>query len=214
MLKSEFFLFSVCCLNYSFLLCGKLNALHVSVQYKRNIYMSAFGVYFLVLTAALVFYYIIVVVMDLFKKSKKGRSDSEEIEVDDDDELRSVVETDDGFDVSVGDKSVVSPVDSSSDDEPILSDEEEEDYVTDDELATMVDEENFTDDEQADDGSGMSSPDVDETLADIRQQMDDYLDDGSQEYQEVMDSTSFEVMMEQPRKLSASSKILKTFESD
>ena len=178
--------------------------------------MSAFGIYFLVLTTALILYYIIVIGMDLFKKSKKGRSDVDEIEVDDEDEQKSVVETDEGFDVSSG--MLPEETDAASpENEDFTITDEEDNYVTDDEVATLVNEEDYTIGGGDDDEEPHDFPDSfgeDEIIADIRQQMDETLDDGNMEYQEVMDSTSFEVMMEQPRKLSASSKILKTFEND
>ena len=175
--------------------------------------MSAFGIYFLVLTSALIIYYAVIIVMDLLKKGKKGKSDEEEIEVDNEDEQKSVVETAEGFDVSSGALSV----DEEYPDEGGGISDDEDEFISEEELPVDVDEKDYEDDQSPSGdggGEGLSGENADDTLADIQQQMDESLEDADPQYQEVMDSISFEVMLEQPRSMSSSSKILKTFEED
>lgn len=174
--------------------------------------MSLQGIYFLGLTVLLVFYYIVVISMDLFKHSKNGKSHEEIIDVEDD-EQKNVEETDDGFSVSSGDEQAIDHTEDQQDSGEVSDGiEEEEVSVDDDEETIFVNEDDYT----VGDGDfiGGGPEDLDDTIADIQQQMEESLSDGNPQYQEVMDSVSFEVAMDQPRSLGSSSKILKTYESD
>ena len=174
--------------------------------------MSVQGIYFLGLTVLLVLYYIVVISMDLFKHSKKGQSHEETFDVEDD-EQKSVEETEDGFSVSTGGELPAGELGDQQQESEEVSDgiKEEEMSVDDDEEAIIVNEDDYT----ADTESYMGSPeDMDETVADIQQQMDENLSDGDPQYQEVMDSVSFEVAMDQPRNMGTGARILKSFQDE
>ena len=173
--------------------------------------MSVQGFYFLGLTVLLVLYYIVVISMDLFKHSKKGNSHEETIDIEDD-EQKNVEETDEGFSVSTGDELPAGDDGVQQQDTDEVSDgvNEEEVPVDDYEEAIVVSEDDYSVSPEDYEGGGEEYDDI----ADIQKQMEENLSDGDPQYQEVMDSVSFEVAMDQPRNFGTSNKILKTFESN
>lgn len=176
--------------------------------------MSIQSFYFLGLTFLLVLYYIILISIDLSKHGKKGSSNEENIDIVDDEQM-FVEETDEGFSVSAVNElpAAVDDGNQQSDSDEVSDGFDEKDISIDnEEEAIVVNEEDYVD-------NGVeyavgSCEDVDDTIADIQQQMEQNLSDGDPRYQEVMDSVGFEVMMEQPRSTSSSSKFLKSYANE
>lgn len=165
--------------------------------------MSAFGLYFVVLTVLLLLYYACLIAWDLFKKDSKQRDDVEEIDVSDtdDEEPTSVHVTEKGIvygeaepsaDGEGGDEQEGDP-----DDDPYADEESD--------IADADEDETFLND---DSGKNLT----DEQLARLQAQLAAEMDAVEQEYQYVYDSTEFHVTMRQPR--SSKTKVLRSFGND
>lgn len=172
---------------------------------------STFGMYFAFLTAAMVLYYAVVICMDLFKKDKNARDDSEEFEAPhDEDEEPSTSVSLEGGEVRFG-----GPREPENQDEDGSGDTQDDDLRDDD--AGSGDDDIFDDAPEAEtafnnyDENDESGELTDEQVTILQQQLSEGMEAIEPEYETVVDSTEFHFIMGSPKGRNAGG-VLRTYD--
>lgn len=171
--------------------------------------MSAFTIYFIVLTAAYLIYYAVIILRDLYgTKGKKSVDDMEQFDTDDsspESEIH-VTETEDGdFDIHRGDERFMPPGSNSAAQSDDLSDGIGDTPPSDvpkddssDESATVVNESDYESPEDSE---------VHDEMYRLAKDAQEHLDDVPVKYQHMYNELAYSVAMAQP--LNESTKIIK-----